>query len=258
MKPWNTSPICLDIFPKNKLARKYFELISDRLKLEGEKKVEEISPHYLYYMIKVERADNHIKNGNYLKAKQILEEILILFPHNEIAKEKLIVCAFKLDPKEFDSLIPGFYSQATNLFVTGNQERAERQFKFLNQLRPNYLDIKDYLKKITAEKKTKEKKKKEIQVKKQSPKYDLKNKLSKANSLFRKKKFKDSLKIYNEVLQQFPDDYTANLYSSKILNEIEGKKQIQKIVRFTRTTSNRKRAENLYLKRTVFLPNPRL
>ena len=43
--------------------RKYFELISDRLKSEGDQTVSPYSPHYLYFKAKIVEIDQWIMRG---------------------------------------------------------------------------------------------------------------------------------------------------------------------------------------------------
>ncbi|MFC1504085.1 transporter substrate-binding domain-containing protein [Spirochaetota bacterium] len=229
---------CLTIFPDNALAKKYWEILEDTLVLQGEISISPASPYYAYYTAQTALADRLLKEKKYTEAKNIYEEILILFPHNRDAKEKLIVCAYKIKPNELQALMKDFFTEALSLYNSGNAIDAYRKFQFIKNMNPKYPEIDEYLKKS-----------KPI-IKKQAKKeaddtFNSKRLVKQAISLYQDGKKKEALIVLQRVLEHEPENYKALISASKIENEL--RLTITHQGRQLKKQHNEK-AENYYLK----------
>ncbi len=239
---------CLELFPENPIAQRYYELISDRLKLEGEKRISEESPYFSFFQIQMSKAENFLSKSDITNARRVYEDFLSVFPHNEFAKEKLTYCLLKLNPAEFSKYYDENLKSAKLYLSQNNSEEALKIFNFLNQIKPQQAEILKYIEELTP--------KEPVVVEVVVP-FKRDEKLKEAFVLFQKNDLASSLKSYREVLKYFPNDATALLSSSRIENELNARVQQQSrtvAVAATQTVTSdsddakRRNAENYYLK----------
>ncbi|HBE04310.1 MAG TPA: hypothetical protein DC049_17810 [Spirochaetia bacterium] len=223
----------LEIFSGNRMARRYFDLISDRIRLEGEKTINSRSPYYQYYIIRMQNGEELIRQGKYFYARTCFEEILSLFPYNEAAKEKLALCLFRMNPQELAGLIGEFLRKAEDLFAAQNLKAAQNSYEFILKLKADHapsLARLEEIKTVLTPKKTG---------------YDIKGGENAALKAYQNKNYEEALAIYKKILEHDPENYTAMVNSGRIENELHFRDQAGNTAA---ENSRRREAEKLYVK----------
>lgn len=200
------------LFPKNPIARKYFTLITDAYKLVSETEVTERSSYYEVFSIKRARIKKHLKNKTYLKARETIEELFNLFPHNSWLQTRLFYSLYHTNPQRYNKLLKEYYAKAKKNLAKGDKHRAHLQFQILKKIKPNLSGLKRYLALSALLAPPLNQKK---------PKINTRTLLARALKKFRNKKLKQALALYRQVLKNFPYNYTALIQTGKIENLLE-------------------------------------
>jgi len=225
--------------PQKRAAKSLYNRISDRLASEGAQKVARSSPYYPYYRTRMYQIDQHIKAKRYQKAKTMLTDILTLFPHNEEAKEKLVLCEVRSNPDNLRSIVDEYFERAQKQYQKKDKQEAHSTFSLVRRLMPDYPGIKEWLKKTAPAPPQLNR-----SYQKKGGGIDVKKTLSEALAYYRNKKMVQALRKYKEILSYYPNHQQALINKTRIENLLAFKSGRQS----TTGSAVRKEARAFFLK----------
>lgn len=234
---------CLDIFPDNIQARTYSGIIADNLRVSGEKEIDPASPYFYYYLNRLGAGNRLIEAENYAGARAIFEELLILFPNNETARQKLAVCLYKQDPEALKRILREYFQSGQQLMKLRKTREAHLKFAFIRDMDPQYPGVQDLWEKTKTEQARPRTARGAASANRKSTGYE--DMLRRAIALYEQGDLRGSLAQYRRILASHPDDYRAVVNASRIENQLN----LQREGAAPEAGSAvRERAQNVYLK----------
>ncbi|MEK6793845.1 MAG: transporter substrate-binding domain-containing protein [Spirochaetota bacterium] len=231
--------LALEIFPDNQQAQKYYRIITDILRIQGETTVGPASPYYRYFIQRMAAADEAIAARKYDAGRTIVEEVLLLFPNAEAAREKLIICLYKTDPSRMKTILDDYAADAKKLIELGRMPEAHAKLTFIKKIRPDYPGLDAALKRSAPEEIT-------LPREKEPASFNYAATVKSAADAAANGKLAEALALYRSVLRYRPEDYKSLLAANRIENQIAGGGG--RIAAQEAEGPGRERAENLYLK----------
>ncbi|MBI4978347.1 MAG: hypothetical protein HZC28_12780 [Spirochaetes bacterium] len=208
---------CLNLFPDNEMAKKYYILISDNITLEGERTIDMSSPYYTYFKNRMAAADDHMLRNTYAEAREIFEEVLALFPNNERARESLITCLLKLDPEKLKTFTRDYIDRGNRALAAGNLRDANMLFSSVKRIAPDHPQIDDLIARTKP-------KRREFTAETPPEGFSCEKYMQEASDCYTRGNLATALALYRTIIRYRPDDYKALMNATRIENIIASSK----------------------------------
>jgi tetratricopeptide (TPR) repeat protein len=130
----------LKIDPANSQIREYILRDTIALRREEERSVGPASPFYKLIEDLIRLGTDAYDQGRFDDAVKRWEEILLIFPFNEIARENLTRSIAKVDPALAKEILEGLYREAQDLIDRDRKREAEVKLKLILEVDRNFRD----------------------------------------------------------------------------------------------------------------------
>lgn len=133
----------------------YLAKAKESIKRLQREQVDEHSPFYPLVQKLFRSGDRKYGKGEVKAAKADFEEIRILFPENQKAIQRVILCDLKLNPDLAREQLAQFVTRGKAMLKEKNYELARRYFRIVAEIEPGYPGIKELVRDSDTRVKTK-------------------------------------------------------------------------------------------------------
>jgi tetratricopeptide (TPR) repeat protein len=135
----------LRIDPENTQVREYILRATLAIKREKERVVDPASPFYKLVQDLARLGEQYYRQGEYPESIRRWEEILLLFPFNEMARRNLTRTLAMTDPSLAGEILEGMYQEARNLLENGSRREAAARLEMVLEVQPDNRKARDLL-----------------------------------------------------------------------------------------------------------------
>jgi tetratricopeptide (TPR) repeat protein len=131
--------VCRDYFPESRLIMLKTDDVYNTIQYMQRKEINKKSIYYNYYRSKLKIVKYYLRKKDRTKAREICQEVLARFPHNEVFKTKFLYC---LGEKEKQLCLTRYFSKALLNQKEGNVTVALKQMEWIIKAEPAFLKAK--------------------------------------------------------------------------------------------------------------------
>jgi tetratricopeptide (TPR) repeat protein len=199
----------LELDSENTQIKEYIIRDIIALKREEEKAVPVTSPFYkLIQDLKRLGTESYIGN-NYQESIKYWEEILLIFPFNEVARLNLTKALSKTDPALARDILNNMYDEAKDLVKKNKKREALAKLKLILEVDPGNKEARNLLQKLESEKK------KEIKVVSAEDKKKAQELYDRGVEFYQDEKLEEAVRVWKQAVDINPEFVEARVFLSR-------------------------------------------
>jgi len=210
----------LKLDPENTQIKEYIIRDIIALKREEEKAVPVTSPFYKLIEDLKRLGRETFAKGNYSESVKYWEEILLIFPFNEVARINLTKALNKTDPALAREILANMYDEANDLLRRKKQREALIKLKLILEVDPGNVQAKNLLDRIESEKKE------EKRVVSAEERQKAQNLYAEGVELYRMEKLEDAVRVWKEAVDLDPEYVDARVFLSRAESKLRRLKSV--------------------------------
>lgn len=210
----------LKLDPENTQIKEYIIRDIIALKREEEKSVPVTSPFYKLIEDLKRLGKESFARGNYSESVKYYEEILLIFPFNEVARINLTKALSETDPVLAREILANMYNEANDLLRRKKQREALIKLKLILEVDPENVQAKNLLNRIESENKE------EKRVVSAEERQRAQKLYEDGVELYKMEKLEDAVRVWKEAVDLNPEFVDARVFLSRAESKLRTLKSV--------------------------------
>jgi tetratricopeptide (TPR) repeat protein len=210
----------LKLDPENTQIKEYIIRDIIALKREEEKSVPVTSPFYKLIEDLKRLGKESFARGNYSESVKYYEEILLIFPFNEVARINLTKALSETDPVLAREILANMYNEANDLLRRKKQREALIKLKLILEVDPENVQAKNLLNRIESENKE------EKRVVSAEERQRAQKLYEEGVELYKMEKLEDAVRVWKEAVDLNPEFVDARVFLSRAESKLRTLKSV--------------------------------